>query len=113
MKKVFLVLAFMLLLASRANAACTGSGAVWSCPAGASASDVQIAINAASVEAVITFASGSYSWVSPAPQFTKVVTLVCASVGTCTVTVNGTAFNPACKAGWGTGTPSPWIVACS
>ncbi len=45
-----------------AQASCSGSGQYFQCPAGASISDVQNAINSASDGATITFASGSYTW---------------------------------------------------
>jgi hypothetical protein len=66
--------------------ACTGSGTTWSCSAGASSSDIQTAINNASDGATITFASGSYT-LSTFVQLSnsKGATLICASVGTCTI----------------------------
>lgn len=73
-----------------AQAACTGSGTTWSCPAGVSISDVQNAINAASDGATITFAAGSYTWGSQA-QFSPShgSTLICATAGACNVSVTG------------------------
>jgi len=73
-----------------AQAACTGSGTTWSCPAGASISDVQDAIKAAADGATITFAAGSYTWGSQANFLTTAgATLICASVGACAVSVTG------------------------
>lgn len=73
-----------------AHAACTGSGTAWSCPSGASSSDIQAAINSASDGAVITFAAGSYSlstWVKFSNS--KGATLICATAGACTVSYSG------------------------
>lgn len=74
-----------------AQATCTGSGQSFSCPAGASISDVQNALNSASDGATITFANGSYSWSSTAPfSASKGATLICASVQGCTINLPGT-----------------------
>ncbi len=90
MRKVFSLVLF-LFIATSAHAACTGSGTTWSCPAGASASDVQNAINSASDGATITFATGSYSWSSFISfSTTKGVTLLCN--GVCNLTTNGTVL---------------------
>ena len=62
MRLLLLVLGVMLLWASSSEAACTGSGLTWTCPAGATSSDVQAVINAASDGATVTFAAGSYAW---------------------------------------------------
>lgn len=43
-------------------AACPGSGLAYSCPAGTTPSTVQDTITAASDGAVISFASGAYTW---------------------------------------------------
>ena len=73
-----------------AQAACSGSGTTWSCQAGASVSDVQSAINNASDGTTITFASGSYTWGSQANFSSSAgVTLICANVGACNVTLTG------------------------
>lgn len=76
-----------------AQAACTGSGTAWSCPAGASVSDVQSAINSASNDAVITFATGSYSWGSQI-QFSQSngVTLICATTPNCVIAASNTVL---------------------
>src|SRR5579872_1415124 len=72
-------------------AACSGSGSAFSCPAGSSVSDVQTALNNASDGAVITLATGSYTW-SGEVQFSnsKGATLICASPGACTISTGGT-----------------------
>ena len=70
MKKTILQLAFIVLavnvvfISAGWAATCTGSGLVWNCPAGASVSDVQSALNSASDGATINFAAGSYTWSS-------------------------------------------------
>jgi hypothetical protein len=94
MKKVLGLLLF-LVFSSSAHAACTGSGTTWSCPAGASSTDVQNAINSASDGSTITFASGAYTWSSKINFSPSAgTTLICASAGACTVsggTVLGTS----------------------
>lgn len=76
--------------ASGAEAACSGSGTSWSCTAGSTAADVNSALASAATGATITFANGSYIWTSGAIQLnnsgTKGVTLICATVRSCTVT---------------------------
>ncbi len=81
--KRLLLLSLLILFASPVYAACTGSGAVWSCPAGTTAADVNAAISSASDGATITFANGSYSggW---SLLTTNGVTLICATGATCT-----------------------------
>jgi len=94
MKKLLL----FLLSAIPLYGQCTGSGVSWSCPAGATVSQVQSAINSASNNATITFAAGSYSWTSEI-QFSTAngVTLICASA-------------PASSAPWGASTTSPCTI---
>jgi hypothetical protein len=77
------------LSAIPAQAACTGSGTSWSCPAGASASDVNNVISSASDGATVTFAAGSYSWGGSTimPSLSKGISFICAS--TCTVSSGG------------------------
>ncbi len=88
MKRILGTALFLLLGSAASHAACSGSGTAWSCPAGASSSDVQSAINGASDGAVISFASGSYTWGSQANfSASKGVSLIC--TGTCTVSVTG------------------------
>ena len=61
-KSLTIAMCLLFWLAPSVWAACTGSGLALSCPAGASVSDVQTAINSASDGATITFAAGSYAW---------------------------------------------------
>jgi hypothetical protein len=77
------------LSAIPAQAACTGSGTSWSCPAGASVSDVNNVVSSASDGATVTFAAGSYSWGGSTitPSLSKGITFMCASV--CTVSSGG------------------------
>ncbi len=65
MKRILGTALFLLLSSAASHAACSGSGTAWSCPAGASSSDVQSAINGASDGATITFANGSYYMEQP------------------------------------------------
>ena len=79
-----------------AHSQCTGSGTTWSCPAGATSTQVEAAINSASDGATITFAPGTYTVTAIPNQVdaymvsqSKGVTLVCATppnmVGAATV----------------------------
>src|SRR5216684_520596 len=90
--KRLLLLSLLILFASPVHAACTGSGTTWSCPAGASVADVQAAINSANDGAVITFARGAYTWSSGTISLSNStgVTLICAAVGGCTVSIGST-----------------------
>ena len=85
-----MVLFTLLLWASGAEAACSGSGLVWSCTAGSAAADVNSTLTSAPTGATITFGTGSYNWTSDAVQLnnsgTKGVTLICATVRGCIVT---------------------------
>jgi hypothetical protein len=99
---VFLVGVILVLCVIPAAATCSGSGTSWSCPAGATASDIQNAINGASDGATITLAAGSYNW-STWIQFStsKGATLKCATppltngaatTNACTVNATGTVL---------------------
>jgi hypothetical protein len=94
MRKLSLLpLLLFVALSLPAHAACTGSGAVWSCPAGATSSDVQNAIDAASDGATITFAAGSYTWRSPIYlSMSAAAQLICASQGACVVAAGAPAL---------------------
>ena len=82
-----------MLWAIPAQAACSGSGTTWSCPAGSSSSDVSTVLGNASDGATITFASGSYTWSSFVSfSNSKGATLICASQGSCTVSNSGTVL---------------------
>jgi hypothetical protein len=79
--------------ASGAEAACSGSGQSWTCTAGTTSSQLSTALNSAADGATLVFASGSYSWNSFVEfSNTKGVTLACAAVGACQVSVNGTVL---------------------
>src|SRR5262245_45253850 len=85
-----LITLITLLWPSGANAACTGSGTTWNCTASSTAADIQSAINSSSDGATITVANGSYSWTSGITfSSAKATTLICATVGGCTVSGNG------------------------
>jgi hypothetical protein len=77
-----------------AGAACNGSGDAWQCTAASSVADVQSAVDAAADAATITFDAGAYDWTSAVSLSNdRGVTLLCASQGGCTVTVdNGTVI---------------------
>jgi hypothetical protein len=81
------------LLASggRAEADCSGSGQTWTCTAGTTPAQVNSTLASATANATLTFDAGAYTW-NAAMKFdpTKGATLICASVGGCTVTVSGT-----------------------
>jgi hypothetical protein len=81
-----------LLWWSPADAACSGSGATWTCSAGSTAAQVQSAINSASDEATITLANGSYSFAGVDLSNRNGVTVICAGVGGCTMTGSGEVF---------------------
>ncbi len=90
---LWLILVALLAWAPGAQAACSGSGLAWSCPAGSNSSDIQTTLNNASDGATLTFAAGTYSWTSWA-QFSnaKGATLICASPGACVVNFSGTVL---------------------
>ncbi len=84
---VGLCIPVLLAIDSPAEAACSGSGLVWTCTAGSTIGDVQSAVNNASDGATVTFSSGSYSWASGSITLSnsKGVTLICQTVQSCTV----------------------------
>lgn len=83
-----------MLWAVPAFAACSGSGTVWSCPAGSSAADVQNAVNSASNNATITLANGAYIWTGTVNfSNAKGATIICATVQGCIITRSGLAFS--------------------
>jgi hypothetical protein len=101
-RMILLVGVIFVLCVIPAAATCSGSGTSWSCPAGATASDIQNAINSASDGATITLAAGSYNW-SNWIQFStsKAATLTCATpplsggaatVNPCTINSSGTVL---------------------
>jgi hypothetical protein len=91
-----LAVAVWMMLSVSAWASCTGSGTSWSCPAGASVSDVQTAVSSATDGATITLSNGSYSWTGSGPvhlQNSKGVTIICATVHGCTIVSSGLIFD--------------------
>lgn len=78
---------------SQSDAACSGSGLSWTCTAGSTAAQIQSAINSASNEAVITLANGSYSFANVSLNGKNGITVICETVGGCTVSSNATAFS--------------------
>lgn len=91
--RIILALALLLLIGP-VQAACSGSGLAFSCPSGATPSDVNTAIGSASDGAVLTFANGSYSWGGTriTPSASKEVTLICDSGATCSVGYSSVVF---------------------
>lgn len=91
---IYLIALISILSAVPAHAACTGSGTSWSCPSGASVSDVNNVVSSASDGATVTFAGGSYSWGGSAitPSLSKGITFMCASGAKCTVSAGNTVF---------------------
>lgn len=82
------------LLGISLEAACTGSGTVFTCTAGSTIANVQSAVDSASDGAIITFAAGSYTWTSGGVSFSnsKGVTLQGAGAGSSIVTVGDNSF---------------------
>ena len=72
--------------------ACTGSGLTWSCASGSSSANVQSAVNSASDGATITLANGTYSISGVSLNNRNGISIVCASVGGCTITASGDTF---------------------
>jgi hypothetical protein len=90
MRTLAIVLFILLCWASRAEAACSGSGTTWTCTAGTTAAQVNSTLSAAANNATLTFDAGSYNWSSDVTFLNgKGATLICASVGGCTVTGAG------------------------
>lgn len=88
-----LVVAAILLTVLPAFGTCSGSGTSWTCTSGTTPAQVNTVIGSATDGAVVTFASGTYTWTSTmTPDLTKGITFICPS-GPCTVTSSGnTAF---------------------
>ena len=83
---------FTILSASNAKAACTGSGMSWSCTAGSTSAQIQTAVDNASDRGTITFANGSYAISGVSLNSRNGISLVCATVGGCTITSSGDTF---------------------
>lgn len=97
MAKFFLFLA--LLFCSTAHAACSGSGTTWTCTAGSTSANVNSALSSGSDGMTITLDAGSYTWTaSLSTSISKGFTLICASEGACTMTMNGPLWQ---WANWG------------
>ena len=93
MKRVLCTALFLLFGSAAAHAQCTGSGTAWSCPSGTTTAQLATVIAAASNNAVITFASGTYNWSSNTNfSTTNGATLICASGATCIVNSTGTVL---------------------
>lgn len=92
MRKFLFAALLILLGALNANAACTGSGTSWSCPSGATTTDIQNALNSATDGATLSFAAGTYSWSSRMNfSVSKGATLICPTPN-CNVTISGQIF---------------------
>ena len=88
-----------LFFAGNVHAECTGSGTNWNCTAGTSIAQVNSAISSSSDGATITMAAGPYSWGSSLSfNNARATSLVCATVGGCTVTMSGPLWQ---SANWG------------
>lgn len=87
---MILVVLLALLIPSLADAACSGSGVTWTCPAGSTIADVETAMASATDGATITFASGAYTWTVGTIDLldAKGVTLICEVTWACDVSVN-------------------------
>lgn len=106
------VLLILLGYAGTTEAACSGSGLTWTCIAGSSKANVNSAMSSATTGATITLDAGSYSWTSGTLTFptNKSVTVICATVGGCTVSLGTVALilndsvsgqtNPATQPTW-------------
>ena len=90
MRILGMALFVLLWWASGTEAACSGSGTTWSCTAGTTSAQLATLISSASDGATATFTAGSYTW-NTGTNFSNAngVTLICASVGACTVTAIG------------------------
>src|ERR1700736_4022602 len=115
LKKILIIIPFLLLISTAAHAQCTGSGSAWSCPNGATPADVATAISSGTSTGptnpiVITFAAGTYSGHKQTPSTNTSVGIICAtappssypwgaaSVNPCTFTstaaITGSSFGP-------------------
>lgn len=86
-------LAFLLLLSGAAQAACSGSGAAYTCATGSTAAQIQGAINSVSAGGTVTLDDGTYSLSATLSLNGKNgITVACESVRGCTLTRSGTFF---------------------
>ncbi|MBX3347813.1 MAG: hypothetical protein KF747_03630 [Nitrospira sp.] len=98
-----LCIAMLLSINSPAEAACSGSGATWTCSAGSTVSQINTALGSASDGATITFQTGSYTINSTIDNFSqsKAVTLKCETVQACTFSgANVVMFNITYSGSW-------------
>lgn len=101
MRRLVLAIGLLVLFwsTSSAEAACSGSGATRTCTAGSTASDIISAISSVTDPGTITLQNGSYT-ISSNVNFpmTKSITLICESVGGCTLGGSGTiGMNSTCN----------------
>jgi hypothetical protein len=89
---IFWLLLLGLLWWSPTHAACSGSGLTWSCTAGSTEAQINSAISSASNGAVITLNTGTYSATGIQLSGRNGVTLICQSVGGCTMTGSDAVF---------------------
>ncbi len=95
LRYLVIVCAVVLCCVGRAEAACTGSGLVWSCAAGTTPAEVTTTLSSATDGATLTFATGTYTWAGAriTPITTKAVTFLCAVQWECDITISaGAAF---------------------
>ena len=95
MGRALLAALLVLVGVARADAACTGSGLVWTCDTSTTKANVNTAIGSATSGATITFDAGTYTWTAAGtitPSASKSVTLICVSVGACDVNLGSVAF---------------------
>ena len=93
----FIVLGFVVgpMFVAPAWADCTPSGSglpAYTCASGSTSAQVQSAINRAADGVVITFANGTYSLSNVGLSARNGVTLICATVGGCTINSGGDVF---------------------
>lgn len=89
----WLILIVLCLAPSLAEATCSGSGLAYTCTAGSTAGQINTAIGAASDEAVITLNNGSYTFTGVSLVGKNGITVICESVGGCTITSSDTTFS--------------------
>ena len=94
--------------ASGAEAACSGSGTIWTCTAGSTPADIQSAIDSASSRATIALESGSYSWANSVSWTNKQIHIKGAGQGSTIITRNG---GPAFTVNMTTGGTYNWRIS--
>lgn len=92
-RRTWLPLLLLCILPNVADAACSGSGLAWTCTAGSTAGQINTAISSASNQAVVTLADGTYSATGIDLSGKNGISVVCASVGGCTMTGASTVFS--------------------